>query len=132
MKKSIELFCIFTTSILTTSCSLCGERVVLDEKNHESDMAIVTVIKDCGATTVPSATKYLVPFEQYKNIDKENPKIRRKYKLLVATRANIEFNWTSINELEVIYEFPTLYGRQGNFDFQSTRVNGVNIIYKQK
>jgi len=132
MKKSIELICFSITCLLVTSCSLCGERVTLNETNHENNKAIVTVIKDCGATTVPSATMYLVPFKQRENLDKENPKISRKYKLLVATRANIELNWISIDELEVIYEFPILYGRQGRFDFQSAQVDGVNITYKQK
>lgn len=132
MTKIFKLVCVVALSLMTTACGLCGQWISSSKIYKDQNKAIVSIVKDCGATTAPTATYYIIPLEILDNIDSESPKIRRKYKLFRQERGDIAFNWKSNNELEVIYDFPILYGRQGDFFYQATKVDGVKITYRQK
>lgn len=122
-----------TVSQMITACGgLCGQWVSSSVIYKDQNKAIISIVKDCGATTAPATTYYIIPLEFLDNIDSDSPKIRRKYKLFLEERGDVAFNWKSNNELEVIYDFPILYGRQGDFFYQANQVDGVKIIYKQK
>ena len=132
MKNLVKIIYISITCLILTACNACGEKVTVTKTYPDQNRAIVWVSKDCGATTVPTATAYIIPLKSLERVESEKPKIHRKYKILAATRGKIEFNWISNENLEVIYDFPVLYERQGEFYSQATSVDGVNIVYRQK
>ena len=132
MIKKTKLVFILCVSLTVSACGLCGQNITTKSIYKDENKAIVTLIKDCGATTVPTGTFYLIPLESLDEIKPESPKIKKKYKLLSQERGVFEFNWISKEDLEVVYNFPVHGGRQGAFDFQASHVDGVNITYRQK
>ena len=132
MIKKTKLVFILCVSLTVSGCGLCGQNITTTRIYKDENKAIVTLIKDCGATTVPTGTFYLIPLEDLDEIDSEDVKIRQKYKIFSAERGVLDFNWSSDQDLEVIFDFPISYGRQGKFFYQASQVDGVNITYRQK
>lgn len=110
---------------------MCGERVTTKYQSPDKSSFIVWKARSCGATTASIGTTYILSESRLRNLDTNNPKISRKYRIFSSERGTIKVRWLSNDHIEVLYDFSPQYGRTGQFFKQRHEVSGVKITYTQ-
>lgn len=108
----------------------CGQKVVRTLDSPKASQSMVFVTRDCGATTIPLVSVYIVSEGDYKAIDQEGYQLKSKWRAFSFERAKVDAVWMSENAIQVFYDFSPYYGRQGSFLMQKERVGKVKIAYK--
>jgi len=125
---------LFIFTVLLSGCfsGLCGYKVQKISSTNNGSKILVKISKGCGATTVPTATYYIVSDNIFTNINVEKPKIKKKYKIFSHERGAVKVQWDANDDINVQYDFRTqANGRKGHFLYQTDKVENVNIFYKE-
>ena len=107
----------------------CGQKVTDTVASPHGTKIIYYLSRDCGATTAPALSLYVVPAEKQSSIDSEGYKLKSRWIILRFQRGEIRPVWLSENSLEILYDFTALYGRRGQFFKQKTKVGDLRIRY---
>jgi len=108
----------------------CGQKITTNSVSPDSQKTVVWVVTDCGATTAPIGTTYLISSQEFETLDPQNISMDSKYEVFSSERGRVEIVWKSENALEVQYDFTPVAGRTGQFIFQNDKVENVRVTYK--
>lgn len=110
--------------------NLCGSVVTLQKPSPNLDQAIIWVSKDCGATTAPLTSVYVVPTSIAEGLDVEVPKISKNYQIYSYQRGEWDVQWASQDSILVRYDFSPKFRRTGSFFSQKNNVGDVLVNYQ--
>jgi len=129
LRTSLILLILFSSS----ACSrlLCDYNIEKKSVPFNSHLVSVSVSKNCGLTTVPIKSYYLLPASKTKYVSSRWPYIRNKYRVLKHERGAIAFEWVSLTSLIVKYDFRLKFGRQPKFLERNEKVGDVEISYEE-
>ena len=134
MKKLISTIVLAFISSILPAClgggSGCGQKITTQFFSPENSKVVIWVASDCGATTAPIGTTYLLSVSEFEKLDHQKIEIDNEFMVFSSERGHIEIFWASENRLEVLYDFTPVSGRKGQFISQNEKVDGVNILYK--
>ena len=130
-KLPIICFIYCFLALICNGCNLieCGQKVTKKRASPDNSKEIVYVSRNCGATTIPVTSAYILPKKAARILDKNNLKIKKKYKVFSYERGKTKINWVSNSELQVLYDFTPINKRTGQFLYKKKNRLGVKVSY---
>lgn len=127
MLKSLQLFSI--ALILSACAPLCGEEILKSKPSPDGENVMIWHSRDCGTTTIPKMTVYVVPEIKTKTMVSESPKIANRYKIASFERLTLDAFWMSNNSIKIEYDATPRFGRVGHFFVKNNSVSDIKIEY---
>jgi hypothetical protein len=125
-------FFLSLSAVFLVGCgdNLCGEIVTLKKPSPDLSQSLVWVSKDCGATSTPLMSVYMISTDMADVLEIQDPKISKKYRVYAYERGQWDVEWTSKSSILVKYDFTPEFGRVGQFLSKRDMVGEVIVNYQ--
>ncbi|WP_154813731.1 hypothetical protein [Hellea balneolensis] len=127
MLNTLQLFPLVL--VMSACTELCGEEILKSKPSPDGGNVMIWHSRDCGATTTPKMTVYVVPESETKKITSDNTKIANRYRAFSYERQTFDAYWDSSSVIKVEYDLTPQFGRTGSLLSKNISVGDIQIEY---